>query len=31
MVLSYMKLKYKEVNADTNLWIPQSHHIWLIQ
>ena len=26
---SYMKSKYKEVNANTNLWIPPSHHIWL--
>ena len=26
MVLSYMKLKYKEVNANTNLWFPPSHH-----
>ena len=24
-----MKLKYKEVNAKTNLWIPPNHHICL--
>ena len=24
-----MKLKYKEVNANTYLWIPPSHHICL--
>ena len=29
MVLSYMKSKYKEVNANTNLWIPPSHHTCL--
>ena len=28
-VLSYMKSKYKEVNANTNMWIPPSHHICL--
>ena len=24
-----MKLRYKEVNVNTNLWIPPSHHIYL--
>ena len=27
--LSCMKSKYKEVNANINLWIPPSHHICL--
>ena len=29
MTLNYIKLKYKEINANTKLWIPPSHHICL--